>query len=85
MPSCAICKKPVTSGYVIEPECLNQLLAENARLKAERDALARYINFLDIDEAVCKLHPECNEFNHTNADCIACIINTLGRGLEGTQ
>jgi|GEM_PF-6058341 len=33
MPKCALCAKKVTSGLVVEPECLNELLA-----KAEKKA-----------------------------------------------
>lgn len=65
------------TGLTPEEILWTKMKAEAA--EAERDVLARYINGLDIDEDVCKKHDTCEEFGHTEEDCIRCIIKTIGR------
>jgi len=59
----------------------NEQHAELARVTAQRDALARYINTLDIDEDVCKHSTNCKE-DPTETDCLNCIVDVLGRGVK---
>jgi len=38
MPNCIVCKQPLKSGLVIDPECYARIQTDNAQLKAQVNA-----------------------------------------------